>query len=185
MLGVQLSTGELGSPRQRGNEGPGPGAGGVDDQPGLHRPVGPGDLQRPVRSVMIGRLAVPRLAIPGRANPLLAIPGRVGDRTHHDRTAYLQIQPVLIAAVVVSDDLTGRDGGAWWVQREPGQVVDAMGPAQGQALPAMLPGAPGSGVGVEHQKVLAGHQSGSDQVVGRRQSGLSGADDDDLEGHSL
>ena len=91
------------------------------------------------------------------------------------------VEVVLVASVVAGDHRGGGFLRVGCVQRHSGQGMQAVGPVEGQRVPAVAPGPAGAVVGIEHHEVLEGLQSLAEQVVGRRKPGLPGPDDDGVQ----
>ena len=101
----------------------------------------------------------------------------VGDPVDPDRAEHRQVVGLLVVVEPPGDDLVGtvvrvaRGSGV-------GQVGDAVHVGHRQRVPAVLPGAAGVLVGVEHDVV----DTEPTQVVARREPGLTGTDDEGVEG---
>jgi hypothetical protein len=116
-------------------------------------------------------------------------PVALADAAHVDRPAHRQVEPLLVLGEVAGHRVRGQDlAGALardLLEREPGQVVDAVDRAQGQRRPPVLPRAARPEVVVEHGEVGAQ----APQMVCRGQAGLPRPDHDDarlvLHGASL
>ena len=104
---------------------------------------------------------------------------------HVHRAADAQVEVLLEPAVVVGDDLLGRQGAVGGVEAhaELGharQVVDAVRGAEAEGRPAVLPRSAGAGSAVEHDEVLVGDELEPSEVVGDGEAGLPGSDHHDL-----
>jgi hypothetical protein len=109
----------------------------------------------------------------------------VHDGAHVHRAPHPEIEVLLESAVVVGDDLFRRQAPVGGVEAETEfgharQVVDAVGGAEPQRGPAVLPGSARPGSTVEHDEILVGDELETAQVEGDGEAGLPGADHHDL-----
>ena len=99
-----------------------------------------------------------------------------------DRPVHGQVEAALVLGEVRGDDVGGpqarRSPGS---KRQAGQVVHAVGGADGQRRPAVLPRAAGRVVGVQDDEAGLRLEALARQRPGGAQPGLAGADDDDVD----
>ena len=94
----------------------------------------------------------------------------------------VQLALGLVAPVVLGDDGAAGPGLVHVPGGEAGKVGDAVGPADGEGVPAVAPGTARAVLGVEDEKVLADDGAAPHELAGRGETRLAGTDDDDAEG---
>ena len=176
---VQLASGEAFPSRVRGPERFRPGAGGVDDRPcSEHGGGGVGARGVGARCGL-------------DEEPTVRVVVLAADGADLYRAADREGETLLERREVRRDDVDARGGRIELGLRHAGQVVDPVDGRHGERPPSVLPGAARGVVRVEDDegaccgRALGGAQrdeSAAMQVVRGRQSGLTRADHDDVDG---
>ena len=150
---VQLPAAEIGGPGDMWDERTVPGAGGVDDELRGDRPA---VAQLGAEAVVLAAHgAHVHGSMHGQAELLLVPPEVLGDGGGRRELVTVQAESL--------------------DEAPPRQVVDAVGGGEGERRPPELPGPAGPGGVVEHLVAIA--EAEPLEKIGRRQCGLSAADD--------